>query len=415
VRTRGTGAGAPPRTGGARDEAEAAARAADARARAGAAAAARADAEALLRGGLRRALDEAGAERGEAWVGAADAARCVAAIPGPAPPELAPEVFAALTALPAASDLGAPELEAAPFADLRRRRLCATAPVIPAAGCAAAVILVGGDEPPGRVRPRTLAILDRVARHLAGSLATALAVERIDRLDASVRHLDRLAGLGALATEIVHEVRNPLVSVKSFLQLLPERIDDPEFRRDFLELATGELLRIERLLDVVLEHARPQRSRRAGAPTEPARCEPGEAIESVARLLAHRARSAELRLETEVAPGLPALDLDPDALRQVLLNLGLNALDATPSGGAIRLSARSVGRAVELTVDDAGPGVPVPLRGRIFEPFFSTKPDRPGGLGLAISRRIVEEAGGTLVARERPGGGGRFQVRLPVG
>jgi signal transduction histidine kinase len=115
-----------------------------------------------------------------------------------------------------------------------------------------------------------------------------------------------------------------------------------------------------------------------------------------------------------VPAALAASAIAEDALRQVLLNLVLNALDATPRGGDVRLLARGLGRAVEIAVEDRGPGVPRALRRRVFEPFFSTRTDRPGGLGLAIARRLVEEAGGTIAITDRPEGGSRFRVRLPA-
>jgi len=98
----------------------------------------------------------------------------------------------------------------------------------------------------------------------------------------------------------------------------------------------------------------------------------------------------------------------------VLLNLALNAIDATPVGGDVLLTVRALGPALELCVADRGPGVPTALRQRVFEPWFSTREDRPGGLGLSIARRLVEEAGGTIAIGARPEGGARVKVRLPV-
>lgn len=227
--------------------------------------------------------------------------------------------------------------------------------------------------------------------------------------------LDRLAGLGGLLAEVAHEVRNPLTALRSFVALLPERAQDPEFRDHFAEIADAELARIERLLDCLLEHASAGDAG-AAAPTPDAvgACEVGEAIASVTRLLAQRAAAAGIRLEAEVAPGLPRAALAGDALRQVLLNLAFNALDATPAGGDVRIGARELGRTVEVCVEDRGAGVPRAVRRHIFEPFYSTRVDRPGGLGLAISRRLVGSAGGTIAIGDRPGGGSRFRVRLPA-
>ena len=260
------------------------------------------------------------------------------------------------------------------------------------------------------MRPRTLAALDAAARRVEGPLLGAIAGARLARLDADVRRLDRLAALGGLVAEIVHEVRNPLVSVKTFLQLLPERRDDPEFLQSFLDVAGDELVRIERLLDLVLDHASP----RLPTPAQDGGCEVAGVVAAVLRLVAHRAAAAGVDLATDVAPALPGCALAPDALRQVLLNLTLNALDATPADGDVRIAARSLGQVVQIDVEDRGPGVPRALRRRLFEPFFSTKSERPGGLGLAISFRIVAEADGTLAITDRPGGGSRFRIRLPA-
>jgi signal transduction histidine kinase len=232
-------------------------------------------------------------------------------------------------------------------------------------------------------------------------------VDRLAQLDAEVRRLDRLAALGGLIAEIVHEIRNPLVSVKTFLQLLPEREADPEFRESFLEVASEEVRRIERLLDAVLQHGRPAPPTRADVTTS-AR----DAFESVVQLVGYRATERGVGFEVDADEELPDIRIAGDALRQVVLNLCLNAIDATPSGGCVRLRARGSRDHVAITVEDEGPGIPPELASRIFEPFTSTKEDRPGGLGLAITRRIVEEANGTIEVSGRPQGGSAFTFRL---
>jgi signal transduction histidine kinase len=102
-----------------------------------------------------------------------------------------------------------------------------------------------------------------------------------------------------------------------------------------------------------------------------------------------------------------------DSLRQILLNLALNAIEAAPEGGHVRIAAAQQGDGVEIALEDDGPGVPEALRARVFEPFFSTKA-KPGGLGLAITRRLVEDAGGSIEVEDRAPTGSRFRVRLPV-
>lgn len=232
------------------------------------------------------------------------------------------------------------------------------------------------------------------------------------RLDAELRRLDRLAGVGLLAAEAAHEVRNALTAVKTLLALLPSRGDDPELRGPFLALAGEEVRRMERLLDALIEQARG--SARSGDAADPVCCDASAALEAIARIVARRASERGLHLAVERAPGLPPAAIGSDALRQVLLNLALNAIEVTPAGGDVRLAARRLGPALEISVDDRGPGVPPALRERIFEPWFSTRDGHAGGLGLAIARRIVEEAGGTVAIAERPEGGARVRVRLPL-
>jgi signal transduction histidine kinase len=120
----------------------------------------------------------------------------------------------------------------------------------------------------------------------------------------------------------------------------------------------------------------------------------------------------ELALDSDAAARVA---LSEDALRQVLLNLVQNALDATPPGGRVAARVASSAGQAWIRVRDAGPGIAPSLRERIFEPFFTTRPDRAGGLGLAITRRIVEEAGGEIEVDPVPGGGSEFRVRLPSG
>jgi signal transduction histidine kinase len=376
------------------------------------AAGARDDLQSVLVAGLRRLADHTGCERAAAWARGAvlDPPIVVAAILGGTAPR-APSAndFALVAALAGATDVGASASTAALRELAREHGFSAAAPVGVREGEALSVLLLGGAaDPPGRVRPRTLAALDAAARRLDAPVLAAAGLARIAKLDEGVRRLDRLAALGEIVAEIVHEVRNPLVSVKTFIQLLPERQDDPDFRTRFSDVVEGELRRIERLLDVVLEHARPRSAAPPGASTDAS-----PVLASVARLLAHRALERGVAIEADAPAGIPGIAIAEDSLRQVVLNLALNAIDVTRDGGTVRLVVRSVPDGVELRVEDEGPGVPLGLRERVFEPFYSTKGDRPGGLGLAISRRIVQEAGGTLLVTDRIGGGAAFRFTLP--
>jgi signal transduction histidine kinase len=359
------------------------------------------DARELLAAAVERLRRVAGCDAALAWARSADgrAYLAAAAYAGAAPREPEPGELELLAELLGAADLGG-------RAELRRiaagHRCAAAAPVRGADGVCLAALLIGGSAPP---RPRVLAALEAAARRLAAPLAIAL---RLERLDAEARRLDRLAALGSLAAEIAHEVRNPLASLKTFVQLAPERRDDPEFLGRFGAVVADELRRVERLLDLMIDQGRPGDAPGPGAAPLDA------AVEAVADLLRLRAAQRGVRLETRVEPELPDAALSADALRQVVLNLALNALAATPPGGGVQVVAGARDAGLLLCVGDEGPGVAPALRATLFDPFASVRSERPGGLGLAITRRLVEEAGGSIECADRSGGGAEFRVRLPM-
>lgn len=321
------------------------------------------------------------------------------------------DVIEALLEAPRAIDLGDSGLPEGIRGLARRAGVSACVALRPRTGEALAILATGdASDAPGAVRPRTLAALDSWARRLVVPIGGVLAERALTGLDDQLQQLDRLSTLGGLLADVVHELRNPLVAVKTFLQLLPERLDEPGFLEEYQPLVAEELLRLERLLDTVMRHARPSPPAPVPSEAEATR----DCVDSVLRLLGTRARHSEVSLTASFEAGLPAVRLGEDALRQVVLNLCLNALAVTPSGGRIEVSVRSSGDGIRLMVDDSGPGVPASLRRRIFESFETSRRDTPGGLGLAITRRIVREAGGDLTIQDAPMGGARFTVSLPA-
>ena len=166
---------------------------------------------------------------------------------------------------------------------------------------------------------------------------------------------------------------------------------------------------MERLLDLVLEQARPGPIDAAGASVDVAAI-----LESVTELVRHRAVRRGIELTWEATAELPGVAIEDDSLRQVVLNLALNAIDATPDAGAVQLRAVPDDAGVAIAVADTGPGISEALRGRVFEPFFSTRSDRSGGLGLAITRRVVEGARGTISVASSASSGAEFRVWLPA-
>jgi signal transduction histidine kinase len=293
------------------------------------------------------------------------------------------------------------------------RGVSVVAPVAGLSTTPAAVILLYPKKTGRSLRPRTVAVLTEVAAGLSRSMSTNLALDRLGLLDEAVAQIDRQASLGRLVSEIVHEIRNPLVSVKTFLQLLPERLQDPEFHHDFRLVVNDEVQRLERMLDDLLRHASPRTA--SSQSGECARID--EVLRTTLQLMSYRFREQNIAFESNLRSNLPVLGLSEDSLRQLLLNLLLNASAITPAGGSISLSvdwSPTWANHVEIKIADDGPGIDPSLVGRIFEPFWTTRSEGGGGLGLAICKRIVEDAGGEIEVHNRREGGACFRVDLPI-
>jgi signal transduction histidine kinase len=217
----------------------------------------------------------------------------------------------------------------------------------------------------------------------------------------------QLAAVGQLAAGVGHEIRNPLTSIKMLVQAA---IEDPRraaLTEDDMRMIEQEVRRIESTLKTFLDFARPARTERRLVDLQ-------EVLGAVAGLLRGRAEKQRVFVRVETPPGPIPVHAYPGQFRQVFMNLALNALDAMPAGGTLVLRVRGerAGR-VEVEVSDTGPGIAVAILPRLFTPFASGK-ETGLGLGLVISRRIVEDHGGSIVAENRPGGGASFFVRLPT-
>ncbi len=287
---------------------------------------------------------------------------------------------------------------------------------------------------------------ERVARARAEGLNVALRrqQERLEEAYVELKaaqerlvHLERLATIGQMAAKISHEVRNPLASISLNTELLEdELLGLPDDRRqdatslvaairaqvDVLSVATDEYLRFARL----------------PAP-RPEPVEIGGLLHQLADFVRRDAESRGVRVEVEAKGGLLFLPVDPGQIRQALLNLIRNGMEAMPGGGTLRLAARHLERTervqapvgasspdprlppspdpaggwVEVAVQDAGSGIPEGVGEKVFEPFFTTK-EGGTGLGLAITQQIVSDHGGRLSWEPAPGGGTIFRLTLPL-
>lgn len=222
-----------------------------------------------------------------------------------------------------------------------------------------------------------------------------------------LRRADRLSALGELSAGLAHEIRNPLGSVEGAVQILRRPELPPETRQEFGGLAQREVNRLKDLLTNFLDFARPQTPKRV--PTEPS-----QLLESVCKLAAEMAKMSGIKVRVETATGVPAVSIDPEQMKQVLLNLVINAIQAMPAGGEVLLRAARKPESVILEVQDQGVGIPPEDLERVFNPFVTTRADGTG-LGLSIAYQIVSQHGGHIAAQRNPERGMTFRVTLPLG
>ena len=259
-----------------------------------------------------------------------------------------------------------------------------------------------------------LDLLNTLANQLAIAIENANLYENLKKSQNFIRRADRLASLGTLISSLAHEIRNPLVSIKTFTQLLPERLEDEEFRNYFLKVASGEIDRLTTLINELLGFARPSEPNLRGEDVN-------ALIEKMEFLIVTEARKKNITISKNCSPHLPLVMVDAEQIKQVLLNVLLNAVQAIPGQGQIWVETRVVQvlreetseRFVQIEVRDTGVGIPKENLDRIFDPFFSTRPDG-SGLGLAISYQIIHEHGGFIDLESEVGKGTSFRVHLPL-
>lgn len=226
-----------------------------------------------------------------------------------------------------------------------------------------------------------------------------------------IRRADRLSSLGMLTAGLAHEIRNPLVAIRTFTQLLPERYQEPEFRNSFQALALKEVDRICGLINDLLSFARPT------VPNVSAE-NVNEIVESIVRILETEAKERGIQIYRRLAAHLPKIFIDKEQIKQVSMNVILNSLQSIEGRGVVEVSTRPFTKNgseqyVQIEVRDSGAGIPEKDLEDIFNPFFTTKKGG-SGLGLSISHQIVQEHGGHIVVDSQVGKGTTFFINLPV-
>lgn len=222
----------------------------------------------------------------------------------------------------------------------------------------------------------------------------------------------KMASLGQLSATVAHEIRNPLTAIKMRLYSLQNQVKNKaEFKEDMLVI-DEEIHRLERIVKNFLDFARPPELRLEA-------CDISKVLESVINLVKSKAESSNIRIENKIEVPLPKIEMDKEQMRQVFLNIMLNAIDAMPKGGKVELEASSGSSdkkqsdVLKIRIKDTGQGVDSDLKNRLFEPFITTK-EQGAGLGLFIASRIVNLHKGNISIDSAPGKGTSVTVELPI-
>ena len=216
--------------------------------------------------------------------------------------------------------------------------------------------------------------------------------------------------VGKLAAGVAHSIRNPMTSIKMRLFSLEHSIQMSLVQKEDFEVISEEILHIDNIVRNVLEYSRPSKLRFQ-------KMSPSEIVDMSLRLLRHRFKSYGIEVELKRPRPLPEVRADPDQLKEVFVNILVNACEAMTVGGAIVIEEEDaetdpLGLVAVIRIRDTGPGISESIQEKIFEPFFSTK-EEGTGLGLSIAVRIVQQHGGLLRLKSREGEGAEFTITLP--
>jgi two-component system, NtrC family, sensor histidine kinase HydH len=231
--------------------------------------------------------------------------------------------------------------------------------------------------------------------------------ERILAIEEQLRRSEKLSTLGEMAAVLAHEIRNPLGSIRGTAEILKDDYLPGDPKYEFIDIQIRETERLNRVVEDFLRMARPQ-------PSEMRQCSPREELETIVTLVSNDARERKVGLILEPSECNAVVRGDAEKLRQSFLNIIINALQATPADGSVTITLSENAEGIcEIFFHDNGQGIEPESLARIFEPFYTTKPDGTG-LGLAISKKIVEGHGGTLEVESTVGQGTIVTVRLPI-
>lgn len=262
----------------------------------------------------------------------------------------------------------------------------------------------------------TLDLLTAMAQSAANAIDSLLLYEDLRQSQTLMRRTDRLRSLETIAGGFAHEIRNPLTSIKTFIQLAPERKDDSHFIGEFSRIVLDDVNRIERLIQEILDYARYMEPQLTDE-------DPNEIVSSCLYFIQVKADSRGIKIEKDLAPELPRGMLDRQQIKQVLLNLLLNAMDAIgEKTGILRVRTTKLQKTdgdvwTQIEIQDSGHGISADNLDHIFDPFFTTKHvsamNEGTGLGLTIAHQIIREHRGEIQVQSTEGMGTTFRINLP--
>jgi len=257
-------------------------------------------------------------------------------------------------------------------------------------------------------------LLSTVANQAAIAIENAKLYEEMRGMEKRLHRADKLAALGTLASSVAHEIRNPLVSIKTFTQLAPRKFNNRDFLDKFQTIVPEELQRMETILNQLLNFGRSSQPEFHSINVE-------EVIDSILNLMSTELSKSNIEVIKLYGKDVPQIMADDEQLKQVFMNIILNAIQAMPRGGNMRIITSlqqefvdsNTSAFVAIKFEDTGYGIPQENLNDLFNPFFTTK-NGGTGLGLSISHRIIKEHSGHINVESREGKGTTFTVKLPL-
>jgi signal transduction histidine kinase len=240
-------------------------------------------------------------------------------------------------------------------------------------------------------------------------------MEELEHSQALLGRAEKFSFLGNLAARLAHEIKNPMTAIGTFIQLLPHKYDDEEFRRDFYQVGMEETMRVNNLITELLDLVRPKESHFANGDLH-------ELINKMILLVSPQSKAKGIEIAFTSDEAIGSVWMDSEKMKQVILNLLANALDFTHKAGRIEIETRRKTRedrkeVICIDVRDNGIGIPPSDLNRIFEPYFTTKHKstmhKGTGLGLFIAHQHIQDHGGTIEVSSSPNKGATFVLTLP--